>query len=230
VPEADGAAVYDRKGLARRLAQAVELAGGSARVLRESGVKASTYSRYIKEQSEASAEKLGRIAEVAGVSLDWLVLDRGAPVFEQEGEPPPLPAGPDMVMIPHSHVRPRVAEPADSRSALVEKLPFPRALLHRLGLGAGEVEFVRAVGDSMEPTIDDGALVLIDRTRKEIAGDAIYLVTLDGEARLERVRRNIDGSILLISDNRRYDPEHVGRQDVERLAVQGRACWTEKRL
>lgn len=191
--------------------------------------QASTYSRYIKEQSEASAEKLGRIAEVAGVSLDWLVLDRGAPIFEQEGAPPGMPIGPDMAMVSHSGVRPRIADDPQA-PATVEKMPFPRSLLRRLGLGPDEVEFVHAAGDSMEPTIDDGAVVLIDRTRKEIAGDAIYLVTLDGEARLERVRRNIDGSISLISDNRRYDPERLRREDAERLEVHGRACWTEKRL
>ncbi len=222
------ASVFDRQGLARRLAQAVDLAGGPAKVLRESDVKSSTYNRYVTGESEASAEKLGRIAEATGTSLDWLVLNRGSPISEAGSPPRPIPAGPDTIPIPYltalglDGLSPELA-------GELEKIPFPKLLLRKLG--AEQVEFVRAVGDAMEPTIQNGALVLVDRSKCEIGGDAIYVVSLDKEARIRRVHKNIDGTISLISDNRdRYEPERLARPDAERLQVHGRVCWTERLL
>lgn len=227
VPETKTNPVFDRVGLARRLGQAVDLAGGPAKILRVAGVTPSTYSRYVNGDSEASAEKLGRIAEVTGVSLDWLILDRGPPIFEAGASPPALPLGPDM-----EPIRPcRIGEEAEGEQAGGGRLAFPRALLRRLGAEAEALEFMRARGDSMRPTIDDGAIVLIDRSQRDIIGDAIYLVSLDDAPLIRRVRRNIDGAISLISDNRAcYEPERLERDDADRLRVHGRVRWTETLL
>lgn len=216
---------FDRAGLARRLGQAVDAAGGPARILRDAGVTSSTYSRYLNGETEASAEKLGRIAEVTGVSLDWLVLDRGAPIFEA-GAPPAIPLGPDMAQIPPL----RIGAEAEGEIA-GERIAFPRALLRRLGTEIDALEFLRARGDSMRPTIEDGAIVLIDRSQRDIIGDAVYLVSLDDGPLIRRVRRNVDGAITLISDNRAcYEPERLERADAERLCVHGRIRWTESLL
>jgi len=227
VPETKTYPAFDRAGLAHRLGQAVDLAGGPAKILRDAGVTSSTYSRYLNGDSEASAEKLGRIAEVTGVSLDWLVLDRGAPIFEAGAAPPPMPLGPDMAHIPQC----RIGEEAGDERSPGEKLAFPRALLRRLGTEADALEFLRARGDSMRPTIEDGAIVLIDSSQRDIIGDAIYLVSLDDGPLIRRVRRNVDGAISLISDNRAcYEPERLERADAERLRVHGRVRWTETLL
>jgi phage repressor protein C with HTH and peptisase S24 domain len=227
VPETKIDPVFDRAGLAHRLGQAVDLAGGPAKILRDAGVTSSTYSRYLNGDSEASAEKLGRIAEVTGVSLDWLVLDRGAPIFEAGAAPPAIPLGPDMAQIPQC----RIGQESDGELAGGDRLAFPRALLRRLATEAEALEFLRARGDSMRPTIEDGAIVLIDRSQRDIIGDAIYLVSLDDGPLIRRVRRNVDGAITLISDNRAcYEPERLERADAERLRVHGRVRWTETLL
>ncbi|BBU61244.1 transcriptional regulator [Methylosinus sp. C49] len=224
MPETKENPVFDRAGLARRLGQAVDVAGGPARILRDAGVTSSTYSRYLNGETEASAEKLGRIAEVTGVSLDWLVLDRGAPIFEA-GAPPAIPLGPDMAQIPPLRINEAEGEIAG------ERIAFPRALLRRLGTEIDALEFLRARGDSMRPTIEDGAIVLIDRSQRDIIGDAVYLVSLDDGPLIRRVRRNVDGAITLISDNRAcYEPERLERADAERLCVHGRIRWTESLL
>ncbi|WP_400766037.1 S24 family peptidase [Methylosinus sporium] len=225
MPETKNNPAFDRAGLARRLGQAVDAAGGPARILRDAGVTSSTYSRYLNGETEASAEKLGRIAEVTGVSLDWLVLDRGAPIFEA-GAPPAIPLGPDMAQIPPL----RIGAAAEGEIAS-ERIAFPRALLRRLGTEIDALEFLRARGDSMRPTIEDGAIVLIDRSQRDIIGDAVYLVSLDDGPLIRRVRRNVDGAITLISDNRAcYEPERLERADAERLCVHGRIRWTESLL
>ncbi len=81
----------------------------------------------------------------------------------------------------------------------------------------------------MEPTVPDGMLVLINTAARDLQDGRIYVIrTLDG-LRLKRIQRQIDGSVMLISDNRdKYLPEILSREEAETIEVAGRAFWTEK--
>ncbi len=59
---------------------------------------------------------------------------------------------------------------------------------------------VRAVGDSMHPTISDGEIVICD-TSKPPSDNAIVHYTFDGESGIKRIKRQDDGSVLLLPDN-----------------------------
>nr|WP_256448909.1 S24 family peptidase [Methylosinus sp. KRF6] len=114
---------------------------------------------------------------------------------------------------------------------VVDRLPFSRALLRRYGVNPDRAEFIRAAGDSMEPTIRSGELVLVDRSKRELRADAIYAIDLGEDVRIKRIRRNFDGSLTLISDNKAlYPEEHLSSADAERLTIRGRAFLTEKVL
>jgi phage repressor protein C with HTH and peptisase S24 domain len=61
-------------------------------------------------------------------------------------------------------------------------------------------------GDSMEPTLRDGDYVLIDKTRLDrVSG--IFAIELDGQVLIKRLQFKLDGTVKIISDNNRYDPE-----------------------
>ncbi len=108
---------------------------------------------------------------------------------------------------------------------------FSRARLRELGANTSRVEFIKARGDSMEPTIKDGSIVLVDRSQKEIVGDAIYVVSIDENVLIKRVQRQIDGTLTLISDNSAvYPPLRLSKADAEQLRVHGRVFWTERLL
>ncbi len=82
----------------------------------------------------------------------------------------------------------------------------------------------------MEPTISDGAIVLIDASMRSFSGDAVYAISLDGDVRLKRLSRSLDGTILVLSDNPSYPPERLSPADAGALRVEGRVVWTERRL
>lgn len=73
-------------------------------------------------------------------------------------------------------------------------------------LPSGKLFYLRAKGQSMEPTIKNGSLVLIRQQPEVEDGEiAAVLFTDDDEATLKRVKRSGD-TMILLPDNRRYEP------------------------
>ena len=83
---------------------------------------------------------------------------------------------------------------------------------------------IRAAGDSMEPVIHDGDLVVLDRTSAEPAdGQAFVLRTGDGLI-VKRLRRR-GAAWEMTSDNPDYQPRGVAAED----RVIGRVAWSGPR-
>ena len=66
------------------------------------------------------------------------------------------------------------------------------------------LKIIEVVGDSMEPTIEDGAFVIIDTTQKLIS-DGIYAILMGEEVLIKRLQIKPNGNILIKSDNPKYD-------------------------
>ncbi|CUU82009.1 hypothetical protein FFA43_01220 [Campylobacter hyointestinalis subsp. hyointestinalis] len=65
------------------------------------------------------------------------------------------------------------------------------------------VKMIQVEGDSMEPTIQDGAFVVIDESKND-AIDGIYAILIDDKVFVKRLQFNLDGTITIISDNGKY--------------------------
>lgn len=79
-------------------------------------------------------------------------------------------------------------------------------LLNDLGASASRSEIIFARGDSMEPTIRGGDLLLVDRTRTEIYDGCIYCVRLDGQLYAKRLQKISSKKLKIICDNKDYEP------------------------
>jgi phage repressor protein C with HTH and peptisase S24 domain len=90
---------------------------------------------------------------------------------------------------------------------------------------ARNLAVIPAYGDSMAPTFADGDLLLVDRGVSAIRLDAVYVIGLSGELFIKRLQRRLDGSVLMISDNKLYEPYEVGNGQREQLSVLGRVVW-----
>lgn len=84
----------------------------------------------------------------------------------------------------------------------------------------------------MEGTFNDGDLLLVDRGVKDIRVDAVYVVAIDGELFVKRMQRKPGGGVLMISDNKKYDPIEIHPSTLSRFDVLGRVliAWNERRL
>jgi hypothetical protein len=105
---------------------------------------------------------------------------------------------------------------------------FPRAFVRMFTYSpADQLVFSHGIGDSMEPTIGDRDLLLIDRSRNSIRmNDQIWVLASGGIGMVKRVRVD-GGQTRLLSDNRRV-PDYVAAED--ELQIIGRVIAVVRKL
>jgi len=176
------------------------------------GVKHNTISGYENGSNEPDQSILFAIADVLGVSIN----DLFPPITNVES------VDPEFVRIP---VLGTIAcgEPIMVAENYSEYIYMPRDQVP-----TGKLFYLRAKGDSMVPTIPDGALVLV-REQPEVESGAIAAVLVNGdtEATLKRVKRQ--GSlVILMPDNPEYEPIIVTTDNPARII--GRAVQVTQML
>jgi SOS-response transcriptional repressor LexA len=77
------------------------------------------------------------------------------------------------------------------------------------------IDAINVDGESMEPTLQDGSIVFIDRTQTNINKDGIYIASTTAGLFIKRVRQRVDGMVELISDNKAYSPEIMLADEVK---------------
>lgn len=208
------------RGFTERFSKIVDAFGGQNAFARKSGLSQSGIARLVAG-GEPTLSTLKSIAKAANQSLLWLADGIGAE-----------PGDADNWYVPVIDAAMGAGDAVDNVEAdIIGTLSFSHSALLRLGTKPENMRALRTLGTSMEPTIDDGALVLIDIGRRSLADGLIYALRAPDGLRIKRVQRQMDGGVLLISDNRdMFQPERLTPHEVEHVRVLGRAIWTEKRL
>ena len=96
----------------------------------------------------------------------------------------------------------------------------------------GNLSIIAGVGDSMKPTFSDGDLLLVDRGVSEIRVDAVYVLELHNRLYIKRLQIRPDGAILMLSDNKAYEPYLIQETDMESVHVRARVlmAWNANKL
>lgn len=104
-------------------------------------------------------------------------------------------------------------------------LRIDAALLRQLRVRAENASMISVAGDSMQPTLSDGDVILVDRGDRRGVSGAIHVVRHDDVLLVKRLARTRDG-VELLSDNPAYPPIAVtGRPDII-----GRVVWLSRSL
>lgn len=212
---------FDFEGFAKRLAEAIWPEKPTAFAAR-AGVSSGLMSKYLRGGG-ASGPRLdivAKIAQAAGASLDWLVWGRG------EGSP----AGEVFRVARYDATLAAGAGSWNEGKRRLDDIPFtPGFFQKKLGRTSGAgFAVLEARGDSMEPGISDGDLLLIDEADTRII-DGVFAFVLDDEARVKRFRRRIDG-VSILSDNAAYGAEDLTTDQLDRVKIIGRVRWVGKVL
>ncbi|MBV5272213.1 MAG: helix-turn-helix transcriptional regulator [Lamprocystis purpurea] len=99
--------------------------------------------------------------------------------------------------------------------------------LRRSGLRAEHAAVLYMQEDSMEPSIRQGDVLLVDLGEQKIQDGGIFAIRYAHELRVRRLYRRYDGGLILRSENRgRYPDETIppADQDVH-VQVIGRVLW-----
>lgn len=105
---------------------------------------------------------------------------------------------------------------------------FDRALLQQLGVRPEAASVIRVEGESMQPVLDDGDEILVDRDRRHVGPrPGLYVLRLDGALSVKQLRA-VGGGIEVASANPAFPPPAIrlgGEVDVV-----GRVVWLGRAL
>lgn len=191
--------------------------------------------KIARGEATPSAEELDAILN----PRDYQDGEKGLP-----GAPQPAPI---VSNIPVLDIRPsagpgRVADVVRA----TENLPLPGQFVSKIAPPGAQLACMRCAGDSMEPTIRDGAILIIDERQREprpwkppgrklrrlpTPDDDIFVFYHSEDLRLKRLRHLGDGFLAILSDNHDGNPPEIikpGRDGS--IRVIGKVVWWDNRL
>lgn len=187
---------------------------------RETGISRRMLDRYKALRGEPSLTNAVRIARALQLPMDALVQDVSVASQTETSNPSDTASIPLLDVI--ASAGPGIENPFPLE---IDLLPFPRRWLEELALPERYARFLGARGDSMEPTIMDGAICLADTRFQSPRVEGVYALIDGNDVRIKRIGRGFDGKIVLISDNERYESETLAAPEAEALRIAGKIVW-----
>ncbi len=100
-----------------------------------------------------------------------------------------------------------------------ERLDLPDFFVDILG-GSNNIKNIEAInvtGDSMEPTLNNGNIIFIDKVKNDVTKDGIYAFINENGLFVKRIQRRVDGLLDIISDNKEYPIQITKKVDIDIL-------------
>lgn len=186
---------------------------------RECGLSEATLRSYVAGDTYPTLDRLEQMAAAAGVSAVWLG-------FGIEERPKLVVEDDTYVYVPLYDARVSAGHGAWNDSARVlAMLAFTRYSLRKQGLEPAYLAAFRVDGDSNEPILSDGDTVMVDLRRKDMRGDAMYVICIGEHLFAKRLQLQLDGGFQVISANPAYPPVLVPKDRLDDLEVVGRVVW-----
>lgn len=160
----------------------------------------STIGNYERGENEPSFETLQRIAEVTGQSIAFLTSEYS--LQAQQAQPGYDATSTRYAMVKRLDVQAGAGIPQENGHEEISGThAYRRDWLEKRGLFASACAVIEVKGESMEPTICDGDVVLINTAERKIKSGNIYAFRTEEGVRLKRLHRQLDGRVRVTSDN-----------------------------
>ncbi len=116
----------------------------------------------------------------------------------------------------------------------VDVLAFKEDWIRReLRASPDDLRLIYVEGDSMEPDLRAGDIILIDHTDNRAAREGIYVIRMDDALLVKQLQRLPGGVVKVISRNPAYEPFTVAADKLQEhngFAVIGRVVWACRRF
>lgn len=251
-----------KTALGRRLADVREKFGQDREELAATlgNVSAGSLANYERGDNVPDANLVATYHSKLNVSLQWLITGEGdmfddptkapsAPItveqtdfrqfantmvqkigsLERRLEPPPPPPATIKFF-------PQAASAGWGRAVLddegVEELDMEAFASRLLGLDPDHVTLFPIKGDSMYPTLQQRDYAVVDRRKRRIVDDAIFVVSIDNDLYIKRAKRE-DDACCWLSDNpdqSKYPPIFLKGDELRRMKVVGQVTNVLRKL
>lgn len=228
---------------------------------KRSGISDSVMRKYLSGEATPGIDKALSMAESLGVSVGWLItgggpkeapkpremIGYGAQGMEDreidfDTSPYERVVARDLtVPVDNSAIKyiplVNVSASAGGGSLVYEEnnkrfVGFSLPWLHQNYLSPNELFIVPTIGDSMEPTIHSGDLLLCSESDPhKKAGDGVYVVRLDGNILVKRTQVLPGKKIMVTSDNsKQFQPYAIDVNEGSDFAVIAKVVFVLKKI
>ena len=170
------------------------------------GISQSTIGNWEAGKREPNFDTMQRLADFFGVSVDYLLGRDSIP------DGPPAPSRPGSKWIP---VLGKVAA-GTPIEAVEDILDYEE--IDAKTAASGEHFALQIKGQSMEPRIKDGDVVIVRKQDGCDSGDVAVVLVNGDEATVKRIKKEPAG-IMLIPSNPSYEPKFYSNEQIESLPV-----------
>lgn len=168
------------------------------------------------QREKVPYEKLHSITQNETVSFNWLLTGKGT-MFINEDSQHSMDTMCELNKLPQKVSAGHGEECHDEEC---EVFLVPKSLF-RTPIKPDEYAVMEVMGDSMEPTITDGNYVIFKKI-VDFEGDGLYIIRKGNDLFVKRIIKEMDGSILIKSDNKNYPDMTPPKGDTEFRYIIGR--------
>lgn len=242
-----------RNHFMQRLQLCVDRLGSAAALGRAADISPATIGDYLSGKSDPTREKLVAIAKAAAVPMGWLAVGEGAPPAPFMGAREPAKGGytaasAELLMANSTAINQgkskgdaaipvvSITASAGAGAAVLQEsvddyISLGVHVLKKMGLSSGDLFFMYARGESMEPVIRGGEPLLCSRAERHMkARDGIFVVRLEGDILVKYIQRLPGDKLRVFSENPRYEPFEVTLNDGVDFAIIGKVLHAIRRV
>jgi len=162
----------------------------------------------MKKRNSIPYEEILEFCALKKISVNWLFFDQAVDMLKAETD--------KFFQVRYfADIRASAGGGAYGFDEDFETITLDEKIMHNMvGLGNTELEAIHVDGESMEPTLQDGSIVFVDRSQTNINKDGIFIASTTTGLFIKRIRQRADGMVELISDNKIYSPEVIAPDEV----------------
>ncbi|MCO6537633.1 MAG: LexA family transcriptional regulator [Gilliamella sp.] len=200
-----------------RLSLVLEGLSGNA-FAKKVGMSEAVIRDYLSGKTYPSLNRLAIIAQKCNVPIEWLVTGKGKCRLLSDSDTQ------DSVYIPFHHLNNMVKS-----YSKIESIPFDINLIRHQGCNYEDLVAVWAKGDSMEPTISNHDILIIDKAHYKPIDGYLYAVEYEDQISIKRIQ-NQGANLALLCDNPKY-PAIIGdKHEPQEFKIIGHVVYLLKDL
>ena len=234
-----------REAFGARLAALADQQKSVERFAKDIGVSPSALRKWLKGHAEPRRDTLVALARAAGVSVEWLATGEGPMRRGRRAAEPPLglaetrpvygsaaDLGDDYVLLPKGRATlPAGENPEVQSDQIVDDLAFRADWVRRgLGLDPEQLLLIEAAGGSRQGGIRKRDFLLLETGVSRVRDGALYVLDLNGDLAVKRIRKKLDGALVIEGNDAAPQSEEVAPADVSSLPIVGRVVWVGRKL
>ena len=178
-------------------------------------ISQSSYARYETGESLLNSEKMSLLVTKLNIDTHWLITGEGEMFRNNNPSTNTLIEDLSVIKIPMIDVKASAGQGmVNYIEDIKDFISLPENILPAY-TNKKNLAIIEIMGDSMEPTIKNGEIVILDTGVQEIRSGSVYLIRVFDDLRVKRIDRKMNGNIVIMSDNAVYPPEELAFEELE---------------